>query len=113
MAERLVAEGGVAGLEAVTAFNRPVFQAYGEIVSAVRQRLGDQAAGLFARPELAGDRISWFTDRPGEIRRWLDLAPADRAALEPARGALDGQLAGLVSSFGAAGINTREGNFSH
>ena len=99
MAERLVAEGGVAGLEAVTAFNRPVFQDYGEIVATVRQRLGDQAAGLFARPVLAGDRISWFTDRPGEIRRWLDPAPADRAALEPARAALDGQLAGLVSEF--------------
>jgi hypothetical protein len=113
MPERLVAEGGVAGLEAVTAFNRPVFQAYAEIVAAVRQRLGDQAASLFARPQLAGDTVAWFTDRPGDIRRWQDLGPAERAAFEPTRTTLDGQLRGLAANLTASGINTREGNLAH
>jgi hypothetical protein len=112
MAEQLVARGGVAGLEAVTAFNRPVFQAHAEIVSLVRRSLGEDAAALFARPERSGDEIAWFTGEPGEVRRWLDLSPAERARLAPLRATLDGQLSGLAAGLGG-GINTRDGNLAH
>jgi hypothetical protein len=113
MAEREVARGGISGLEAVTAFNRPVFQAHAEIVRIVRQRLGDGTAALFARPVLSGDEISWLTDQPGDIRRWRDLPAEERATLEPLRAALDGQLSDLATSLGGGGLNTREGNIGH
>jgi hypothetical protein len=111
--DRELARGGLAGLEAVTAFNAPVFESHIAITATIRQALGTDAARTFARPVFEGDTIAWFTDAPGPIRAWADLSPAERDAREPLRRQLGESLDGLTDTLRRQGANTQQGNLSH
>nr|WP_294509948.1 hypothetical protein [uncultured Rhodopila sp.] len=113
MTEQELARGKLSSLEAVTAFNAPVFQSYADITAAVRHHLGAAAASLFARPEVQGDEIAWTTDLTGPSRRWADLSPAERATMEPLRREAGESLAGLIATLRRSGTNTRSGSLSH
>lgn len=113
MTEREIARGELGGLEAVTAFNAPVFQSHAEITATVRQCLGVDAAALFAKPVVLGGEVAWTTDLAGQIRGWDELSPAERDALDPMRRELGGSLTELVDSLRRRGVNTRSGNMSH
>jgi hypothetical protein len=111
--ERELARGDLAGLEAITAFNSPVFQSYPQITSAVRQGLVPLDAALFAKPVVLGNEIAWTTDLSGPIRGWAELAPAEREALESRRRDLGTNLASLVGTLRRGGTNTKSGGLSH
>jgi hypothetical protein len=65
-----LARGAMGDLEAVTAFNAPVFQCHAEITALLRQRIGASAACSRARSwwgnRLSGPRIC---RAPGDVWR--------------------------------------------
>jgi hypothetical protein len=111
--EKEIARDKLERWEAVTAFNRPVFEAYDEIAAAVRFNAGAAAATLFARPIVGEQEIAWTTDLDGPIRAWTKLDAAEHERLEPLRQSAGAQLKNLVSTLRQAGINTRQGNLAH
>lgn len=113
MSERELARGPLTGLEAVTAFNAPVFQSHAEITATVRQYLGADTATLFATPAITGEEIAWTTDLPGRVRGWGDLSQTERDTLDPMRRQLGETLSDLVGTLRRRGTNTRLGNMSH
>ncbi len=113
MTDRELARGDLAGLEAITAFNSPVFQSYPQITAAVRQGLGPLEAALFAKPLVLGNEIAWTTDLSGPVRGWAELAPAEREALESRRLELGSNLAALVGTLRRGGTNSSSGSLSH
>ena len=108
--QRLTAAPTV-GLDALSVFNKPVFEAHAELIGLVRQRRGPIAADAFAWPEQEGDHLAWITDLPGAPRRWTDLLPHEQADFDAARLSLGGALGGLVAELMQSGPNTRFGNF--
>jgi hypothetical protein len=59
----------------------PLHNAAPQLRRVVRRRLGDDAAGLFADPQLHedGKAIDWYADWPGEVQALSALAPERRA----------------------------------
>jgi hypothetical protein len=102
---------GMAGLEALSVFNKPVFEAYEELSALVRQKRGSEVAQAFARPQRVDATLTWTTDLPGQVRRWIDLSPTERAGLEAERQRVGEALAGLVLELARGGPNTQAGNF--
>lgn len=100
-------------MEAVTAFNRPVFASHAEVTALVRYHLGVSAAALFATPRHVDGQIVWTTDIDGPIRGWMALTPAERARIDPVRRELGASLAALAGRLRQGGINTRMGNQAH
>src|SRR5262245_8545980 len=60
----------------------PLHAVAGQLLAVIRRRLGDGAAALLAEPQLreTGDGIDWYAARSGDVRRFSDLDPAERAA---------------------------------
>ncbi len=62
---------------------QPLHSAAAQLRRVVRRRLGDAAAGLLAdpQPHEDGKAIDWYADSAGEVRRVVDLPPAERSAV--------------------------------
>lgn len=75
------------GLEPLGAFSQPVSRNHSQIRAALLQSRGPVFADYFSRPDFDrdGTHVSWISTRPGTARRWVDLEPAERDALEPMR----------------------------
>lgn len=113
MTAQLVAAGPLHGLEALAPFNRPAYASHTLIAATLGRRLGPEYAALFARPEVTGEEVKWWTDLPGPVRRWSDLPADARAKLDAGRLRLGGEIGQLIASLGRAGINTSDGNLAH
>jgi hypothetical protein len=90
---------------ALGAFGHPVHRDWLNLTTTLQRAIGREAAALFARPDVDGDAIAWSTDQTGPARRWVDLAPAERAAAQPRlddlRATLDRYLAELDARAGS------------
>jgi hypothetical protein len=74
---------------------QPLHNAAAQLRRVVRRRLGDASADLLADPQLHedGKAIDWYADAAGEVRRVVDLPPAERSA---ALAAVDRGLSGIA-----------------
>jgi hypothetical protein len=111
--ERELERGELEALEAITAFNLPIFQCRDEIYGLVQRHLGVDDAEVFAKPVLTGSSIVWTTRLNGTVRRWVSLGPAERASMEVTRQQVGQRIAALVRRLQQDGINTRSGNLAH
>jgi hypothetical protein len=59
----------------------PLHAVAGQLLAVIRRRLGSGPAELLAEPQLreSGDGIDWYAARSGEVRRFADLGPDERA----------------------------------
>lgn len=75
----LICTTSLGGLRDVHVQGRSVLSMASQIVRAVRQHLGDELAGLFARPVIAPDRssVAWYSSRAGDP---MPLAHSDDMA---------------------------------
>jgi hypothetical protein len=71
---------------------------YLQIQEAVRRRLGQRSANLFARPVRDGkDKVMrWYTEFPGKPERWYDLSPADQTQRSLELHAMRAEFAGFI-----------------
>lgn len=101
------------GLAPLGAFSQPVHKSYAQIRAAVLQDLGPAFADYFARPDVdaAADRLGWHAHQPGTPRRWIDLAPDERAALEPARSRLRDGFNAYLQRLSESAENSTRSNF--
>ncbi|MGE0422524.1 MAG: SrfA family protein [Reyranellaceae bacterium] len=82
----------------------PLHQAHEQIRGVVRRRLGERHARLLAepQPDETGRRIDWYTDLPGTIVPFAELAPERKASLLAEIETLSGDIATLAASLKAA-----------
>ena len=106
-----LATASLAGLEALSVFNKPVFEAYEELSALVRQKRGRAVAQVFARPQRADTTLTWMTDLSGPTRRWIDLSHTERMELDIERQRIGEALTDLVVELTRSGPNTQAGNF--
>ncbi len=101
------------GLAPLGAFSQPVHKSYAQIRAAVLQDLGPGFADYFARPDVdpGADRLGWHAHQPGNPRRWVDLAPDEQAALEPARVRLRDGFNGYLQRLSESAENSTRSNF--
>jgi hypothetical protein len=78
----------------------PVYLIHRKLAAVVANRLGDGAAGYFARPEIdeINHRINWHATVEGEVRRWIDLSSNQQTGLLPKLAALQQSLGSLVAT---------------
>jgi hypothetical protein len=83
----------------------PVYLIHRKLAAVVANRLGDGAAGYFARPEIdeINHRINWHATVEGEARRWIDLSSSEQNSLLPKLAALQQSLGSLVATLERAG----------
>jgi hypothetical protein len=83
----------------------PVYLNHRKLAAVVASRLGDGAASYLARPEIdeTNRKINWHATVDGEVRRWTDLSPEQRAQLAPRLTALQQTFGPLVDSLERAG----------
>jgi len=101
------------GLAPLGAFSQPVHKSYAQVRAAVLQDLGPGFADYFARPDVdpGADRLGWHAHQPGNPRRWIDLAPDERAALEPARLRLREGFNAYLQRLSESSENSTRSNF--
>ena len=104
-----LATASLAGLEALSVFNKPVFEAYEELSALVRQKRGRAVAQVFARPQRADTTLTWMTDLSGPTRRWIDLSHTERMELDIERQRIGEALTDLVVELTRSGPNTQCG----
>jgi hypothetical protein len=112
MALRVVMSAPCDELAALTAFNRPVFQAHDELIRCVTQWQGTQTASVFARPSLVGTQLQWSTDLPGDIVQAGRISKPERAAFQAECNRIGEALSALVLELAKSGVNTRSGNLA-
>ncbi len=99
--------------EALTAFNKPVFESYAAIQQILARQQDPLLSALFSEPVETGGQLLWLTDLPGPFRPWSALGINQRTAPEAERARLTQKLATLLEHLSADGINTRRGNMAH
>jgi len=82
----------------------PLHQAHEQIRGVVRRRLGERHARLLAepQPDELGRRIDWYTDLPGDVVPFAELAPERKASLLLDVEKLSQDIAKLADSLKAA-----------
>jgi hypothetical protein len=82
----------------------PLHQAHEQIRGVVRRRLGERHARLLAepQPDELGRRIDWYTDVPGDVVPFAELAAERKASLLAEIGNLSDDIAKLAASLKAA-----------
>ncbi len=82
-----------------------VVQAYAQISSVLRSRLGREHALFLARPEIdpRSGAIDWYSPRPAPIVRRADLNDGERAALDAKADAIRGAILALAHSLRSEG----------
>jgi hypothetical protein len=83
----------------------PIYLLHRKLAAVVANRLGEGAAGYFARPEIdeINHRINWHATAEGEVRRWIDLSSSEQSSLLPKLAALQQSLGSLVATLERAG----------
>jgi hypothetical protein len=92
----------------------PVWRAAAQLRTAIAQRLSPRHADLLAIPEAdpTGRRIDWYAPFEGEVRRFGDLAPEERAAIQGEVEQLHGDIARLAESMDEPARSSAERNFA-
>ena len=82
MAGALLRTGTLREFKPLGAVGSPVYSAASQLRAAVRRQLGDTMADLFAIPRQHddGDRIDWYSPRPGDVIPWSAATPDQRSA---------------------------------
>ncbi|MBX3503477.1 MAG: hypothetical protein KF889_28895 [Alphaproteobacteria bacterium] len=82
----------------------PLHQAHEQIRGVVRRRLGERHARLLAepQPDESGRRIDWYSDLPGAVVPFAELAPERKASLLAEVAKLSDDIAHLAASLKAA-----------
>ena len=83
----------------------PLHNAAPQLRRVVRRRLGDDAAGLLADPQLHedGKAIDWYAGWTGEVHKVADLDPARRSQILAQVDAALGDIARFGATLSAAG----------
>lgn len=105
MADRLIATSSTAGLRQLGLHGEAVIAAHRQLAAILSSRLGPGHAALLSVPRIdpGGQRIDWYSDLPGPVRRVADLPEAEQAPLRAEAERLSSEIAALGESLAAAG----------